>query len=301
MACIIDSWVPTASMTECAPRPLVRSFTRSTPASPRSSTMWVPPYSKASCWRGWWRLIAMILSAPSCFAARTPSRPTAPSPTTATVLPGPAWAATAPNQPVPSTSEAANRLGMRSSAGRSGVATGLPLDAGRLVPGSADLAGVVRGEERADHELTRLDGGDLVADLLDHADVLVAHRRRAVVALDAPVGPQVGAAHAGRGQPQDRVGGLDDGGAVAVFDADVAGGVEDCSSHAGAPASLGLGARVRASTRLMSIEPGTSRTREVAFMGGRSTTSLNPLRAVAWRPWTTAPTSVTSSPPGVPG
>ena len=26
MACIIDSWVPTASMTECAPRPSVRSL-----------------------------------------------------------------------------------------------------------------------------------------------------------------------------------------------------------------------------------------------------------------------------------
>ena len=56
---------------------------------------------------GSWRLMAMIRSAPSCLAARTPSRPTAPSPTTATVLPGPASAATAPNQPVPSTSEAA--------------------------------------------------------------------------------------------------------------------------------------------------------------------------------------------------
>ena len=47
----------------------------------------------------------MIRSAPSCLAASTASSPTAPSPTTATVLPGPASAATAPNQPVPSTSD----------------------------------------------------------------------------------------------------------------------------------------------------------------------------------------------------
>jgi len=42
-----------------------------------------------------------LRSAPSCWAAIIPSNPTAPSPTTATVLPGPASAATAPNQPVP--------------------------------------------------------------------------------------------------------------------------------------------------------------------------------------------------------
>jgi hypothetical protein len=71
-------------------------------------------------------LIAMTRSAPSCFVASTASSPTAPSPTTATVLPGPASAATAPNQPVPSTSEAASRLGIRSSAGISGVATRVP-------------------------------------------------------------------------------------------------------------------------------------------------------------------------------
>ena len=63
-------------------------------------------------------------------AARTPSRPTAPSPTTATVLPGPTSAATAANQPVPSTSEAASRPGTRSSEGRSGVATRVPSASG---------------------------------------------------------------------------------------------------------------------------------------------------------------------------
>ena len=108
MACSMDCWVPTASTTLCAPSPLVRSFTRETPSSPRSSTMSVAPNSLASAWRCGLRDIAMTRSAPNSLAARIARRPTAPSPTTATVLPGPASAATAPNQPVPSTSEAAS-------------------------------------------------------------------------------------------------------------------------------------------------------------------------------------------------
>jgi hypothetical protein len=47
------------------------------------------------------------------------------------------------------------------------------VDAGALVAGLAELAGVVGGEERADHELAGPDGGDLAADLLDDADVLM--------------------------------------------------------------------------------------------------------------------------------
>ena len=130
MACIIASWVPTASMTECAPSPSVSSLTCATPSSPRSSTMSVAPNSRASAWRSACRLNAMIRSAPSCWAARTPSRPTAPSPTTATVLPGPASAATAANQPVPSTSDAAISEGMRSASGIPGVATRVPSASG---------------------------------------------------------------------------------------------------------------------------------------------------------------------------
>ena len=61
----------------------------------------------------------------------------------------------------------------------------LPPHAGGLVAGPADLAGVVGGEERADHELARPDRGDRGADLLDDAGVLVAHRPRPVERLDA--------------------------------------------------------------------------------------------------------------------
>ncbi len=107
IAWTIDSRVPTASIAEWAPAPAVRSLIRAIPSSPRSSTMSVAPKAQASCWRDSWRLIAMIRSAPSSLAASTPSSPTAPSPITATVLPGPASAATAANQPVPKTSDAA--------------------------------------------------------------------------------------------------------------------------------------------------------------------------------------------------
>src|SRR3954466_10682524 len=89
MACIIDSCVPTASMTECAPRPLVRSLSFATPPSPRSVMTSVAPKSPASFCRSSWRLKMTMRSAPSCLAASTPRRPTAPSPTTATVLPAP--------------------------------------------------------------------------------------------------------------------------------------------------------------------------------------------------------------------
>src|SRR6266540_220017 len=58
MACIIDSWVPTASITEWAPSPSVRSLILATPSSPRSSTMSVAPNSRASLCRGSWRLMA---------------------------------------------------------------------------------------------------------------------------------------------------------------------------------------------------------------------------------------------------
>jgi hypothetical protein len=52
MACIIDSWVPTASMTECALGPLGGSLMRATSCSPRSVRMSVAPKSGASFWRG---------------------------------------------------------------------------------------------------------------------------------------------------------------------------------------------------------------------------------------------------------
>src|SRR5207302_5699031 len=72
----------------------------------------------------------MIRAAPICLAERIPKRPTAPSPTTATVEPGFTFAASAANQPVPLTSESVNKLGIKSSEGRSGVATKVPSASG---------------------------------------------------------------------------------------------------------------------------------------------------------------------------
>jgi hypothetical protein len=88
--------------------------------------MSVAPKSRASAWREAWRLIAMMRSAPICFADSTPSNPTAPSPTTATVAPGVTFAASAANQPVPRTSDVVSRLGSRSSDGSALVATSVP-------------------------------------------------------------------------------------------------------------------------------------------------------------------------------
>src|SRR5271165_1687007 len=78
----------------------------------------------------------MIRSAPICFADRTPRSPTAPSPTTTTVEPGFTFAASAANQPVPSTSETARRLGIRSSEGFPGVATSVPSASGTRAYGA---------------------------------------------------------------------------------------------------------------------------------------------------------------------
>ena len=47
--------------------------------------------------------------------------------------------------------------------------------ASALVAGSTDLAGVVRGEERPDHELSRLDRGHVAADFFDDTHVLMTH------------------------------------------------------------------------------------------------------------------------------
>lgn len=70
--------------------------------------------------------MAMTRSAPICEAAKTPQRPTAPSPTTTTVLPGGTSALSAACQPVHMTSDSASRLGTRSSVGCSGVASRVP-------------------------------------------------------------------------------------------------------------------------------------------------------------------------------
>jgi hypothetical protein len=120
----------------------------------------------------------------------------------------------------------------------------LPVHAGGLVAGQADLAGVVGGEERSDDEVADLDVPHVRADLLDDAGVLVAHVEGLGDLVGAAVGPQVRPADAGRGQADDRVGGLHDGGFGDVLDTDVSGGVHHDSAHRGSP-RFGRPARCR--------------------------------------------------------
>jgi hypothetical protein len=68
----------------------------------------------------------MIRSAPSCFGGEHAEQADRAVTDDGDVLPGCASAATAPNQPVPSTSEAVSSDGTRSASGTSGVATRVP-------------------------------------------------------------------------------------------------------------------------------------------------------------------------------
>ena len=106
-----------------------------------------------------------------------------------------------------------------------------------LVAGLADLAGVVGRAEGADDEVADLDGADLGPDLLDDADVLVAHHL-VLDRLGAAVRPKIAAADAGRGQPDDRIGRFDDLRVLALLDAHVPWPVHDNSTHRAALHSL---------------------------------------------------------------
>ena len=99
-----------------------------------------------------------------------------------------------------------------------------------LIAGAADLARVVRGEERTHHEVAHLDRRHPVPDLGDGADVLVAHRR-VIDVFDAAVRPQIRPADAGRGDLDDRVGRFLDGRVLAIVHPDGARGIHDHSAH----------------------------------------------------------------------
>src|SRR6266404_6126582 len=194
----------------------------------------------------------MILWAPICLADSTPSKPTAPSPTTTTVESGFTFAASAANHPVPITSESANKLGTISPEGTSGVHQGavsewhpqqrclrradeLRVLARGLITDLAVGAGVVGGEERSDDELTRLAGGDCAADLLNDAAVLVSHRRRLGNRLDAAIRPQVRPADTRGRDPDDGICRLDDLRRFALLETHISRPVKNSSSHCLSP------------------------------------------------------------------
>src|SRR5207245_9762829 len=98
-----------------------------------------------------------------------------------------------------------------------------------------DLAvgtGVVGGEERSDDELTRLDGGDCAADLLNDAAVLVTHRGRLGNRLDAAIRPLVRPADTRGRDPDDGIRRPDALRRFALFEAHVTRSVQNSFSPA---------------------------------------------------------------------
>jgi len=85
----IASSVPTHSSTASGPMPSNSAPAAAMPSSPRSAMMSVAPNSRPSACRDAWRDISTMRSAPRRFEASTAQSPTAPSPITTTVLPGP--------------------------------------------------------------------------------------------------------------------------------------------------------------------------------------------------------------------
>ena len=84
-----------------------------------------------------------------------------------------------------------------------------------------DMTSVQSGSEQRDEHLRS-------PDLFDVAAVFVAHRGNPI---DAAVGPQVGAAHAGRREAQDGVGGFYNRWVGALLETHVAGAVKHGSLH----------------------------------------------------------------------
>src|SRR5262249_33505625 len=116
----------------------------------------------------------------------------------------------------------------------------------RLIARFAVRARVVGSEEGADDELTWLDRGYGASDLLDNPAVLVTHRCRLGHLLHASVGPEVRTADARGREVDDGVCRVEDLRVGTLFEADIAGLVEDGGSHG---SSLRRGVRVNYAPR----------------------------------------------------
>ena len=224
--------------------------------------MSVAPKRRASACRSAWRLSAMMRSAPMRAAASTPSRPTAPSPTTATVEPGRTPAATAAWCPVGKTSERVRSdASIASSAGppaghdlqravrpRHAHRFALAAVAVRAADEAAVAAGArdaraalgaepARVAERHDHEVAGADVADLRPDLRHRADQLMAAPRARRLRGGVAVPPEVAAADA-RGDRLDHgIRRLDEARVGHVLHADVTDAMEDEPAHAHSPSS----------------------------------------------------------------
>ena len=230
MACIIDSWVPTASMTLCAPSPRVWSLTAATPGV----AAFGDDVGGAEFTR---ELLTVGVSThgddafgTKLFGCHHPEQSDRTVTDDNDCLAGPGLggdgAEPAGAQHIGGGQQARNQVGRRQLrcghqcfvGQRDAGVLGLGADAAHqsgihapaLVPSPADLAGVVGGEERPDDELSGFDGGHVAADLFDDAHVLVAHRGRGTDLLNTAPWPQVTAADTGRRDTDDGVGRLDD-------------------------------------------------------------------------------------------
>jgi hypothetical protein len=83
-----------------------------------------------------------------------------------------------------------------------------------------------------DDDVPDLHSADVGADGLDDADELVPHTLAGRALLQLVVRPEVAAADAGAGDADKCIRRLRKGGVGDVLDADVAGAVHDCCSHA---------------------------------------------------------------------
>jgi hypothetical protein len=95
----------------------------------------------------------------------------------------------------------------------------------------------LRERERHHDDVAGLHRVDVRADILHHADRLVAHAPSAVGGLHPVVRPQVAAADAGAGDADDGVGWLDEPRVGDVLDPDVPGAVHDGRAHQATPDS----------------------------------------------------------------
>ena len=197
----------------------------------------------------------MICSAPSRFAAITPHRPTAPSPTTAAVLPGAdARRERRRGGPLPITSESVSSDGISASSSPTGSTTSVPSACGTRTaspwppstsskpyrpPCRQDVCRPSRQKTQVpsdqrngrDDEVAGLDRAHVGADCLDDADELVPHPPAGLARLHRLVRPEIAAADRGAGDADERVGRLDEVGVGDVLDPDVAGAVHDGCAH----------------------------------------------------------------------
>ena len=108
-----------------------------------------------------------------------------------------------------------------------------------MKPFAAEDAGAVRPEERRHDQVAGLHGPDVGADGLDDADELVTHPPAGSLGSIDLYGHRSLPQMRGAGDPNERVGRLDQAGIGDVLDADVAGAVHQGCTHGGTEAARG--------------------------------------------------------------